>query len=387
MKVDKTLFYVVSALISIGIVFSLSLSAFVTLALDYAHTHFFVRQLGVGIVGITLIWVLSRMSPEKYLNFIGFFLFFSMIFLMLAMPFMPTSLVESVNGASRWIKLPGFSFSPVEFFKIGFIYFLAWSFTRKIDGTTKKSLKQELVILLPYVVVFILVACVIAILQNDLGQVVVLGAVIILMAGLAGTSKKLISTSFFVLVAFFLILIFTSEHRIARVKSWLVGINEILASILPSNFISNYKFEGVTEAYQTSHSLNAIHNGGFFGQGLGQGNIKLGFLSDVHTDFVLAGIAEEVGILGIIVICALFYTILFRIFKIASRSQNKVHYLFCTGIGGMFFFSFLINSYGISGLTPVKGLAVPFLSYGGSHLLAACFSVGLVLMISKRSKF
>ncbi|MBQ3675427.1 MAG: FtsW/RodA/SpoVE family cell cycle protein, partial [Campylobacter sp.] len=124
-----------------------------------------------------------------------------------------------------------------------------------------------------------------------------------------------------------------------------------------------------------------------FGKGLGQGSFKLGYLSEVHTDFVLAGIAEEIGFVGIFIITAIFYAILFRIFQIASKSENKVNYLFCLGIGFMFLFSFIMNAYGITSISPVKGIAVPFLSYGGSHLLAASFAVGLVLMASKRAKF
>ncbi|MFC2528521.1 MAG: FtsW/RodA/SpoVE family cell cycle protein, partial [Campylobacter sp.] len=147
------------------------------------------------------------------------------------------------------------------------------------------------------------------------------------------------------------------------------------------------RIEDASAPYQVGHSLNAINNGEFFGQGLGLGSFKLGYLSEVHTDFVLAGIAEEWGFVGILLIVALFYAMLFRIFQTASKSPSNVNFLFCLGIGFMFFFSFIINSYGITSISPVKGIAVPFLSYGGSHLLAASFAVGLVLMASKRAKF
>ena len=152
--------------------------------------------------------------------------------------------------------------------------------------------------------------------------------------------------------------------------------------------IANSIFSDDAQApYQISHSLNAINNGGFFGEGIGLGTFKLGFLSEVHTDFVLAGISEEVGFFGILIIVILFYTLLFRVFQIASNASNKVYYLFSSGIGLMFLFSFMINSYGVTSLTPVKGIAVPFLSYGGSQLLGSSVAIGCILMISKKVKY
>ena len=119
---------------------------------------------------------------------------------------------------------------------------------------------------------------------------------------------------------------------------------------------------------------------------LKQACIKLGFLSEVHTDFVLAGIAEEVGVLGILFITSLIIFLIYRIFKISARSENKVNHLFALGIGLVISFSFLMNSYGITSITPIKGIAVPFLSYGGSSILSLCIGIGMVLMISKRAK-
>ena len=117
MKSDKFLFFIASFLIATGIIFSLSLGVFSVLLYDYDNTHFFIRQLSIGIISIFLMWALSRLNPEKILTFVCIYIFFLAMFcLMLAMPFMPSSLVREVNGAARWIKLPGFSFAPVEFY-------------------------------------------------------------------------------------------------------------------------------------------------------------------------------------------------------------------------------------------------------------------------------
>jgi cell division protein FtsW len=103
----------------------------------------------------------------------------------------------------------------------------------------------------------------------------------------------------------------------------------------------------------------------------------------VHTDFVLAGITEELGFVGLLVVTLVMLIVIFRIFKIASKVVNPMQYLFCVGVGLLISTAFILNAYGISGITPIKGIAVPFLSYGGSHILATSVAIGFVLMISK----
>jgi cell division protein FtsW len=154
--------------------------------------------------------------------------------------------------------------------------------------------------------------------------------------------------------------------------------------VFPEAIAKHLRVEAFDEPYQIGHSLNAIHNGGLFGTGLGNGTFKLGFLSEVHTDFVLAGIAEETGFVGLTVVTLIFVWLLQRIFRIANRTEEGVYYLFSMGVGLLLAFAFLINAYGISGLTPIKGISVPLLSYGGSSMLAASIGIGMVLMISKR---
>ena len=385
MQADKWIFYSCVALITIGIVFSLSLPVFTVLFFNYDPYHFFIRQLAVGVIGIFLMWGISRLDPDKSMVWIGFCLFGFCAIAMGAMHALPSSLVTDAGGAKRWIRLPGFSLAPVEFFKIGFVYFLAWSFARKIDSS-KKSLKQEFKLILPYMFLFLIAVYLIAILQNDLGQVVVLALTLIVMMLFAGTSKRLFVIGMAGASVLAFVAIFTSEHRILRIKSWWGTVQNMVLSLMPENMANMFRVEGVPEPYQISHSLNAIKHGGFFGEGLGAGVFKLGFLSEVHTDFVLAGIAEEVGVLGILIITSLLLILLFRIFRVSSRSENKVYHLFTLGVGLLISFSFIMNSYGITSITPIKGIAVPFLSYGGSSILALCIGVGMVLMVSKKVK-
>jgi cell division protein FtsW len=385
MATDKTLFILCVFCIFISITFSLSLPVFTTLFFDYKEFHFFIRQFGVGMISIAIMWGLSRLNPEKHLIWIGFTIFFTCLFLMSIMHYLPESLVTSAGGAKRWIRLPGFSFAPVEFFKVGFVYFLAWSFARKLDDK-KKPLKDEMKLILPYVGLFLLVIYLIAIMQNDLGQVVVLALTLAFMAFFAGTSLRFFMLSILGSIIIFLIAIFTSDHRILRIKTWWATIQDMVLSLFPPSIANALRVENAPEPYQISHSLNAIKHGGLFGEGLGSGLFKLGYLSEVHTDFVLAGITEELGALGTTFLTLIIFTMIYRIFKISSRSENKVFYLFSLGIGLLIVFSFLMNAYGITSITPIKGIAVPFISYGGSSLLAISIGVGMVLMVSKRAK-
>lgn len=384
---DKKLFLLTTALITIGIICSYTLSAYTVILFEYNTFHFVVRELIVGILSIILMWSLAQLDPDVWLHRLGLALFFGGMLLMVVMPFLPASLVSEVGGAKRWIKLFGFSLAPVEFFKIGFVYFLAWSFSRKLGHHANMGVIEEFKRVSPYAGVFLIAIFLIAILQNDLGQVVVLALTLAFMLFFAGSSFRFFLTLVVGSIIAFVLLIVTSEHRINRILSWWASAQSTILAFMPESIARHLRIENAEEAYQIGHSLNAIHNGGIFGAGLGGGTFKLGFLSEVHTDFVLAGIAEEFGFVGVVVVTMIFVMILHRLFKIANRSHNDTAYLFSLGVGLLITFAFMVNAYGISGLTPIKGISVPFLSYGGSAMLASSVGIGLVLMLSKKVKY
>ncbi|OHD96398.1 MAG: cell division protein [Sulfurimonas sp. RIFCSPHIGHO2_12_FULL_36_9] len=383
---DRKLFALVSILIGISIVLVYSLSAYITLLFEVNQFHFAIRQTAFGFLSIFIIWFLAQGDPDRHLKPIGFTLFIGSTILMIAMPFLPEFLVSAVGGAKRWIKIFGFSLAPVEFFKIGFVYFLAWSFSRKLGHHGGMGVKEEYIRFAPYGIVFIGAMFVIAFVQNDLGQVVVLGLTLLFMLMFAGSGFRFFLTLLVGAVLFFLFFIFTAEHRILRIKSWWALAQNNILEIFPESIAAQLRVPTEVEPYQIGHSLNAIHNGGLFGTGISNGTFKLGFLSEVHTDFVLAGLAEEFGFVGVLTVVVIFLMMLHRIFKIANRSNDSTTYLFSLGIGLLLAFAFLVNAYGISGITPIKGISVPFLSYGGSTILAASIGIGMVLMASKKAR-
>ena len=384
--IDKPLFAAIIALFTLSLMMSYSLSTFTVLYHDFSGLHFFIRQAFAVFMGIVIMVFLSRLDPDVWFVRIGSALFILSFIAMIVMPFLPESLVKTVLGAKRWIRLGPVSISPVEYFKVGFVFFLSWSFSRKMLSHGKLSLWEEIKVILPYMAIFAVAVMFIAVFQKDLGQVMVLALTLLILFSFAGRSLKLFFVNISVGLLGFVVLVLIAPHRMARIKSWWSTVQDSFLGYFPKSMVTELRVDAAAEPYQISNALNAIHNGGFWGQGLGNGQFKLGYLSEVHTDFILAGIAEELGFAGIIVVGLLFAVILFRIFQIASKVENPAYHLFSMGIGLLIILAFLVNSYGISGMIPIKGIAVPFLSYGGSHIMAASIGIGMVLMISKRRK-
>jgi cell division protein FtsW len=382
---DRKLFTLVSILIGTSIILSYTLTPYTTLLFGVSELHFVIRQIVFGLTSIFIIWGLSLLDPDKWLKPIGFTLFFGSVILMIAMPFLPESIVSEVGGAKRWIKVAGFSLAPVEFFKVGFVYFLAWSFSRKLGHHDGMGISNEFRRFLPYGVIFLASMFIIAFLQKDIGQVVVLGGTLLFMLIFAGSSFRFFFAILGAILVAIVIFIVTAEHRMLRIKSWWALAQNSVLELFPAFLADKLRVPVEVEPYQIGNSLNAIHNGGLFGTGLADGTFKLGFLSEVHTDFVLAGLAEEFGFVGVLFVVVVFLWMIQRIFKIANRTKDTSIYLFSIGIGLILSFSFLVNAYGISGITPIKGISVPFLSYGGSAMLGAAFGVGMVLMASKKA--
>ncbi|WP_300364531.1 FtsW/RodA/SpoVE family cell cycle protein [Hydrogenimonas sp.] len=391
--IDRPLFLAAVTLIVIGIVFSYSLSAYTVLLYNAAPYHFLLRQFAAGMVGIVLMWLIARQNPDRIVIWLGFILLVTSALLMIAIPFLPEQIAKEIGGAKRWIRLGPVSLAPVEFFKVGFVFFLAWSFSRRVlpkhaarSKDTRYTLKEELLLLLPYIIVFAAIMFIIAIFQNDLGQVVVLAATLLFMMIFAGSSIRIFGFSILLGILAIAAFVVTSPHRIERFKGWWFMLQNSIAKLFPQWAHAVPKVNLVEEPYQVSNSLHAIHHGGLFGVGLGNGVLKLGFLSEVHTDFVLAGMTEEIGVVGVTAVVMLLMFVIYRLLKIAGRVGNTIYYLYCSGLAMIIGFAFLINALGISGVIPLKGIAVPFLSYGGSQIVALSIGIGLALSMSKKAR-
>ena len=383
--VDKKLFLYSSLLIIVGIVFSYSLTVHISALHGANGFHYFIKYFIIGIASIGIMWLISLANPHKLIMPLGIFFFIFFFLLMLFMNFLPSGMVTEAGGAKRWIRLPFFSVSPIEFFKIGFITFLAWSFQRRLFK--KRAFIEELKVIVPYLLVFMLAITLVAIMQNDLGQSIVLAGIIIVMFIFAGISAKLFFYAVLIIAITIVFLIKTFPHRINRVYTWWANIQDFILTILPKELANSFKIEYIPQHYQIEKSLDTIKNGGLTGVGLGNSHYKYGFLPDIHTDFAFSGIIEEIGIfLGILIIYVFVWLILKRVLIIANRVKNITYSLFCIGIFMLLVSPFLINILGISGLIPIKGIGFPFISYGGSATLSLSVAIGMVLSISKLAK-
>ncbi len=382
--IDKALLSAIMMLLTLSLVMSYSLSTYAVLHFEYVDYHFFIRQC-VGVLGgFSIIILLSKLDPDRWFIPLGFTLFILFALLIILMQFFSTSWVSDVGGAKRWIDLGVVRLSPVEFFKVGFVFFLAWSLSRKFIERTSMGFFEEVRAFSPYLFLFFISVIFIAILQKDLGQVIVLGGTLLILFLFVGSSLKFFFSLIIIAFSGFAGLILYAPHRLIRIKEWWAMVQDSVLAFLPFESVENLRVAIEKEPYQISNALNAIHNGGMFGTGLGNGQFKLGYLSDVHTDFILAGITEELGFFGLGVVSLILLFVVYRIFQIAAKVKNPLYYLFSIGVGLLIAFSFLLNAYGIAGITPIKGIAVPFLSYGGSHILASSIAIGMVLMVSKK---
>ena len=378
---QKRIFYSSVILISFGIMMVYSLSTYTVLIYDARGDHFISKQCISALVAIILMWWVSQINIDRYFKVFKNALAILPFLLILAIPFLPESLATNAGGAQRWIRLFGFSIAPLEFFKIGFIMFLSDNLSRNYQRHA--SFREELGSLLPILVAMILGFLCVVWSQNDFGQVVVMCGSFCVMLLFAGGSKKLLGS--FVALAFFgfAIIIGWATRRVERLKIWWASVQNFVIDKIP--FLSYLRVEDMPEPYQIYHAGNAIHHGGWVGNGIGAGVVKLGFLSEVHTDMVLAGVAEEFGFLGIIVVLGLFlFGVIYPILKIANRVQNQMYSLYCIGVACLLNFAFFINALGVTGVIPIKGIAVPFLSYGGSSLVCVGLALGIVLAISKK---
>ncbi|MBT0880724.1 MULTISPECIES: FtsW/RodA/SpoVE family cell cycle protein [unclassified Campylobacter] len=381
-KTHLRIFEIVLILMMFSIVFVFSMGFF-NYGGQKSPYGFLFSQTLFAIVGVLIIFTFQLIS-EKACYRILYVILGCSVLACFVLPFLPASLVVETKGARRWIRLFGFSIAPLEFVKISFIAFLAFTYSRKIDENKRKFL-QDLRLLAPTIAIYCFIFGYAYITQNDLGQCVVTAVTLFIMALAAGVRFRNILYLFLAAIAAGISLIAYNPRRLERGLEWWGSIQDFVLPIFPESIQESLKIAHSSEPYQISHSLNAITNGDLLGQGFGLGVFKLGFLSEVHTDFILSGIAEEIGFLGFLFVSLLFGFLIASVLKLSTYMKNKQNYLFCIGYGVCIMATFLMNIGGIISLIPLKGIAVPFLSYGGSSMLANSIAIGILLSIFKNT--
>ncbi|MFZ1984401.1 MAG: putative lipid II flippase FtsW [Desulfatitalea sp.] len=352
---DVRLLFAVFFLVGIGLVMVYSASSAVALDKFNSDAFFLKKQALFAGLGIVLLVICSHVPYRLYRP-----MAYPLLFLALALLFavQVSGLGVAAGGSLRWLKIGPLTFQPVEAARLALIVYLAYSLTKK-----QASLQTFSIGFTPHLLILVLFS-VPLMLQPDFGSVVIFFALTWLMMFVAGVPLRHLLSILLLLLPPLCYLLIKAPYRLRRLVS----------------FLDPWQYPA-DAGYQIIHSLMAFGTGGFWGAGIGKGHQKLFYLPEPHTDFVFAVIGEEMGFWGVLFILALYATILWRGFRIASGSDDTFGMLMAMGITFALALQVSINMGVCLGLLPTKGLTLPFLSYGGTSLLLNMAAIGILMNI------
>lgn len=353
---NKSLSWCVAILLGIGVVMVAS-SSFDMLADD--AFHYTLRKLIYIMLSLGLAAVICFIPATKIFNRGGSLVFVSIILLLLV--FLPI-IGKEVKGSHRWLDFQLFTVQPAEFVKLFMIIFgadyIARHFTRMADN--------PLEFLKPTVAVAIVAT--LLMMQPDYGTAVVILAIILGMLFLSPVRLKHFLPFTFACGMVLLLLMTFASYRMQRILV----------------FLDPWQ-DRYDTGFQLIESLLAIKNGGWFGVGLGNSIQKLSYLPEAHTDFILAIIAEELGVIGVCLLILLFLFLTRCCFLIAQKAykQGFLNYAYYAyGVGIWISVQFLINAGVVLGCLPTKGITLPLVSAGGSSLTALVLAIAILMRIN-----
>ena len=356
---DIILLLVTLILVTVGTAMIYSSSSIIALEKFKDGQYFLKKQIFFVILGLISMVLLTKIDYTTWKKAAYPGIILSLI--MLALLFIPHVGLKR-GGATRWLNLGLFSFQVSEMVKIAMVVFLAHLLARKAHLLKKFSRG----VLIPSAITAVVISLIL--LEPDFGTAMIIASILILMLCLAGSR---ITHLMFLAAAFIPVgvwLIFHKGYRLARLTV----------------FLDPWKDAG-NSGFQIIQSLISFGSGGTFGVGIGDGMQKLFYLPQPHTDFILSIIAEESGFIGVSIVIILLSIFVFRGFMIAMRAPDLFGMLLAAGLTMVIAVESFINIAGVMGLIPLKGLALPFLSYGGSSFVMSMIAVGILLNISTQS--
>jgi len=349
--VDKWSLSAVFILFAIGILLGLAASVPLAERNGLDPFHYVQRQLFFGGLGLTVMVVFSMMAPQQVrrLGVIGFVIAF------VALALLPMFGTDYGKGAVRWFSLGFGSIQPSEFLKPGFVVVSAWliAASHEVGGPPGRSYSFGLAVAI----------CALLALQPDFGQ-----ACLVLFSW--GVIYFVGGAPFLLLLAIAGLVILTGTLAYSNSEHFARRIDGFLSP-------------EVDPTTQLGYAANAIREGGFFGVGVGEGQVKWS-LPDAHTDFIIAVAAEEYGLILVLVIILLYATIVLRSLLRLMRERDPFIRLAGTGLACTFAVQAMINISVAVRLLPAKGMTLPFVSYGGSSLIAGGIMLGMLLCFTRK---
>lgn len=350
--IDRLFFYLITTLMILGIVVSFTATPPVAKTIGLNSYHFIYHQIPFMLLSFLLMVGISILNQKQILQITAISTLLILVLMVIAIIFFPEK-----KGSHRWIYIFGLSLQPSEFIKPCFAVILAHILSTTKNTPSFKGFR--------YATILFSITVLLLIKQPDVGMACTVTIIFISELFLSGVSwKTIFILSLLALIALFCAYFFLDHFRV-RVDTFLTSETK--------------------EKFQITKALEAISNGNLWGCGLGKGSVKY-TVPDAHTDFVLAVIMEECGIPGFIIVMSLFIAIVFRIiFRILTGNKSLYVMLAICGITIQFAFQTIVNISSTLGLIPTKGMTLPFISYGGSSLLALGFGMGIILGLSKEN--
>ena len=353
---DWWLLTLVVVLLGVGLVMVLSASGIVADKM-YNDKYFFFKKQALFALAGGFALCCAAMLPRSWLYRLQYP---ALIGVLILMCITLTPLAPKINGARRWISLGAFSFQPMEFVKIALALYLAYFM----------SSKQELVktfskgVIPPFAVTGLF--CVLLLRQPDFGSAVLLAGILFFMCLAGGTRVIYLFVSLGMAVLGALALVLTTGYRAKRLTAFLDPFQDAQGT-----------------GYQLVQSLYAFALGGFSGVGVGASRQKMQYLPEAHNDFIMAVLGEEMGFIGVSLVMLLFALLFWRCYRVIMGQRDLRDRLSAFGITLVLGLGTVLNLAVVMGMAPPKGVPMPFLSYGGSSLLASLICVGLLLNFSR----
>jgi cell division protein FtsW len=348
---------VVALLCGIGLMMVLSASSVQALRSYGGAWVFFERQaMWVGAGAIALV-VMARVDYRRWRRVGGPLVVLSLVLLVLVLV---PGMGISVSGSSRWLGVGQWRFQPAEMAKLAMLLFAADVLARQVERARPRPMVLRPVLLAAGAL------SVLILLQPDMGTTIILVCVVLMVLFVGGASLRAMSA---------LVLLCT-------VGGVVVGLLESYRRARLLSFLHPWDDVGNT-GYQVAQSLVALGSGKLTGVGLGASRAKWGFLPNAHTDFIFAIIGEEMGLLGALVVVALFVVFAFAGVRAALHAPDRFGMLAAAGVTAWVVVQALINIGAVSAVMPVTGVPLPFVSFGGSSLVITLGAVGLLVNIAQ----
>ena len=374
-RVDYSLVLPVFCLLVIGVV-----AIYIAVNHDYPHNIWPIlgQQLAWIVLGIIISFVVMFFNTKFLWQATPYLYALGLVLMVLPLVFYNPSLVAA-TGAKNWVSIGGVTlFQPSEFMKISYILILA----RVIVQFTQKHKESERTIpldflLILWMIIFTLPVLVLLALQSDLGTALVFVAIFAGLVLLSGVSWKIIIPVIVTAVsgiAGFLAIFITKDGRafMHQIGMPTYQINRILAWLNPFDYAQ-------TTTYQQAQGQVAIGSGGLFGQGFNVSNLLIPVR---ESDMIFTVIAEDFGFIGSVLVITLYLLLIYRMLKITLKSNNQFYTYISTGFIMMLLFHIFENIGAVTGLLPLTGIPLPFISQGGSAIISNLIGVGLLLSMS-----